>query len=177
MMTVKNISIYVALFLFSAFSLVHGKENIHPSESVTTDSRHSHYISYDISRDEVGIGYRYQHKKIMCDFNGTYKYLMYSSNNGYRTSLSLHLLSILKESTSFILYSGIGVKEEFYSLNKSRYRKKDRTFFYPSFCCGYSFDRSGRPSPFAEIYYLPIRCYSKGHDAVKKIGLKVGLLY
>lgn len=129
------------LFPYFIFSLValflningYSEENIPQSVSVLASSRHSPYISYDISREAAGIGYRYQRNLFMYDFNGTYKFLNLSWNHGHLMSLSFHLLSIAKETPSFLFYAGIGVRGEFYSLKNSSYSKKDRLSWSPSF--------------------------------------------
>jgi len=174
---VKKISLSLMLSLFALFINGYAEENTPKSELSLALSRHSPYISYDISREEAGIGYRYQRNIFMYDFHGTYKFLNLSWTHGHLTSLSFHFLSIAKETPSFLFYTGVGVRGEFYSLKNSSYRRKDRFCWSPSFCWGYSFKRKEGPSPFAEIYYIPTRFYRGTHDQINKIGLKVGVLY
>ncbi len=173
----KKISISIMLSIFTLFLNGYAEENNPQDEVEVVPSRHSPYISYDISREEVGIGYRYHGNIFMYDINGTYKFMKFTWTDVHLTSLSFHFLSVANESPLFLFYTGVGVRGEFCSLTNLPYRKKDRLSLCPSCCWGYSFRREEGPNPFAEIYYTPTRFYRNTYENIHKIGLKVGVLY
>ena len=78
----------------------YAQENNPTTEGASSASRHSPYISYDISREEAGIGYRYKRNLFMYDFNGTYKFMKFSWTDIHLMSLSFHVTFV-----SFLYWS------------------------------------------------------------------------
>ena len=169
----KKIFLLVMIPFFNFTGMAHAKENI----SSDSPSPHSPYLSYDTSREEVGVGYRYKHHIFMYDIHGSYKFLKYSWTDGHLVNLSFHLLSIAQETPSWCSYAGVGIRGEFYSLVNASSCKSERIVLSPSFCWGYAFKRTEGASPFAELYFIPTRFYSHSHDHINKIGLKLGIMY
>jgi hypothetical protein len=174
---VKKIYLTFILSFFTIFQNGFCEETFPIDDEALATISHSPYISFDTSRQEAGIGYRFRHNFFMYDVHGSYRFLKYSYSHGHLASFSFHFMTIAKDSVSFLFYSGVGIRGEFYSLTKTPFPVKDRLSWCPSFCWGYTFKKRQGPSPFAEVYFIPTRFFRNTYDHIRQIGLKVGVLY